>query len=184
MKIFMILLYFICSTSLFGQTNQQTQKGNYFASKSGDYFKKVIRPWKYQYIKTQTGDSIGAVKKIGEITFWRSEAIYDEVSKKYWKPDIRFDIYLASDSNYVRRLAKEIKLVSSCDSINKGGDVLLLGHFILVSSSACVNCSSSSNIDYCRKIVKHILESVSNKDTYNWDAILKQFIIEKEQFKS
>jgi hypothetical protein len=124
------------------------------------------------------------VKKIGQIIFWRSEAIYDSVAKNYWRPDISYDIYFLRDSLHVRDVSNKVRLVSSCDSINKGGDIFLIGNFILVSSSVCVHCSSLSNIDYCRKIIKRILESVPDKHRENWNKILKNLIIKKEAFKT
>ena len=169
---------------LSGQINQTTQKGNYFKTTSGGYFERVIKPWKYQFTKTDVDKANDSVNKVGQIIFWRSEAIYDNVSKEYWKPDISYDIYFLSDSAHIKNLANNIRLLSSCDSINKGGDILWVGHFILVSTSACVNCASSSNIDYCRNIVRRVLESVPKKDTYDWNLIIGQFIINKAKFKT
>lgn len=180
MKIFLIGLYLIGTTSIFGQSNPSRQNGTYFKTTSSEYFEKVIKPWKYQYTQTQVENDSDSVQKIGKIIFWRSEAIYDKISKKYWKPDISYDIY--SDSTYARNLAVKIKSLSSCAPLNKGGDILFVGHFILVSTSICVNCASSSNIDYCRNIINRIFESVPNKDTNDWNELLKQFIIDKAKF--
>jgi hypothetical protein len=184
MKVYFFSFFIIWTISSFGQTNQTSQKGNYFKTTSSDYFERVLKPWKYEYDQTQVDNTNDSVKKVGQITFWRSEAIYDNVSKEYWKPHISYDVYLDTDSAYIKNLSDKIRLLSSCDTINKGGDILFVGHFILVSPSACVNCTSSSNIDYCRNIIKCVLESVPNKDTYDWNAILKQFIIDKAKFKT
>ena len=185
MKNYFVFIFCLISTiSLFGQTNPATQKGNYFKTTSKDYFENVIKPWKYQYIEAQAGNLSDSLKKVGRIVFWRSSAIYDNVSKKYWKPDISFDIYVDSDSTYITGLSDNIKLLSKCATLNKGGDILFVGHFILLSSSSCVNCASSENIDYCRNIIKHVLKSVQDKDTYDWKAILNQFIIAKAKFKT
>ncbi len=63
MKILLILLFFFWTISTFGQTNLTRQKGNYFKTTSGDYFKKVIKPWKYQYTQTQINNAGDSVKK-------------------------------------------------------------------------------------------------------------------------
>lgn len=182
MKFLLIFFIFISSTSSFAQAPSSSHKGNYFTTTSHEYFEKVIKPWKYQFKKSNnTSDS---VKKIGEIIFWRSEAIYDSASKQYWKPDISFDIYPASALAYAKSLSDKIKLSSACDTINMGGDILKLGNFILLSSSPCVNCASPSNFDYCRNIMKRILSSVRDKETKNWNKILKQLIIRKGNFDS
>ena len=180
----LILLFFVVTITVFGQTDPMKPRGHYFKTTEGEYFEKVFNPWKYQYTQTQNDNRTDAANKVGQIIFWRSEGIYDNISKKYWKPDISFDIYTDTDSALIKDSAERIKSLSACDSINKGGDVFFIGHFILLSSSGCVNCASSSKFDYCRKIIKHILESVPDKDTYDWNVILNQFIISKAKFKN
>ncbi len=182
MRFFIFAVLTFWTVFSFGQTNQSASKGTTFKTTPGEYFEKVIKPWKYQYSQAEGEIRNESVKKIGRITFWRSKAIYDDVSKKYWKPDISFDIFPESDSAYLFNLADNIKAQSSCDVVNRGGDILVVGHFILISSSPCVNCASSSNIDYCRNIIRNLFESVSNKDTYDWNAILKQLVIDKGKF--
>ena len=182
MKSLLIIICFSSSVFVYGQTNSALQKGNYFKSTQEEYFNNTFRPWKYQFIKTDNFND--SAKKIGEIIFWRSSAIYDNISKKYWTPDIKFEIYLNNNYSIIKAQSDKIKLLSNCDNIKKGGDIFLIGHFILFNSSSCVNCSSSSNIDYCRNIIKRILEAVTNKETFDWNEILKQFIIEERKFKS
>jgi hypothetical protein len=182
MKItYVIIACFIYTTSLFGQTNPSTQKGTYFTVNAKDYFERVIKPWKFQF--TPANNSRDSIRKIGKIIFWRSSPVFDSVSKQYWKPDISFDIFPAADSLHCINLSGRIKSLSSCDSINSGGNAYLIGHFILLSTSSCVNCSSADNKDYCTTIVRRILQSVTHTDSYNWNRILKQFIIEKATFK-
>lgn len=185
MKVSIIItLNLIWTLSLSGQTNPTSQKGNYFKTTSDDYFERVIRPWKYQFTRSQAEPVNDSVNKVGQVVFWRSEAIYDNVSKTYWKPDINFDIYTDSDSMFCKNLSEKIRLLSGCGTINTGGDIFVIGHFILLNSSSCVNCASSSNIDYCRSIIKRILDAVPDKDTHDWNAVLKQFIIDKAKLKS
>jgi hypothetical protein len=181
MKIYFLILSLIFVLSASGQNNPTPQKGNYFTTTSDTYFQNVIKPWKYQFIQSLNTDSC---KSLGQIIFWRSRGIYDEVAKKYWKPNISYDVYSISDLTHVQNLAKKTRMVSSCDSINRGGDILIVGNFILVNTSPCVNCSSSSNIDYCRNIIKRVLDSVTLKENSNWDSILDQLIIDKSKFRS
>ena len=151
MRLILSIIFFIWTISSFAQASPTAQKGNYFTTTSKEYFVKVIKPWKYQY--TPTNNSSDSVKKIGQIIFWRSEAIYNSTNKQYWKPDISYDVYPASALAYANSISDKIKLSSTCDSINIGLDVLLVGNFILINSSPCVNCASPSNIDYCRNII-------------------------------
>jgi hypothetical protein len=183
MKIYFLLACIISSAEAIGQSAQSSPSGNYFTTTAKERFDNVIKPWKYQYIKADAASSDDSVKKMGQLIFWRSKAIYDPVAKTNWKPSIRYDVYSSADAAYAQRLADNIKQASSCDSINKGGDLLAVGQFILVSSSACVSCASSANIDYCRNIIKQVIASVPDQETASWNGILKQFIIQKARFK-
>lgn len=180
MKKFLLLFLVITTVTAFGQTTPPAKNGNYFETNSNNYFEKVIKPWRYQF--TATDNLKETEKKIGEITFWRSEALYDSVSQLYWKPNISYDIYASEHLNYVNSLAEKIKLNSTCNFINTGGDVLPVGDFILFTSSACVNCASVSNMDYCRNIISRIFNLVPNKNTNDFKKIIRQFIIKKGNF--
>ena len=174
----------MCAISLFPQTNSMMQKGTFFKTTPEEYFQKVIMPWRYQFIPAQTQPAGDSVSKVGHIIFWRSIGIYDNISKKTWKPDISFDIYQDSDSAFCKNLSDRIKKSSGCDSLRAGENIFTVGHFILLNSTSCVNCVSSSNINYCQNIIRRILEAVPDKETYEWSAILKQFSIYKGKFKS
>lgn len=180
MRLLLIIVILISSKINFGQTND-VSRGNYFKTTSDEYFKKAIRPWKYQFIKS---NSIGAdsIQKIGQIIFWRSEPIFDKPTNKNFSPHISFDIYSSSYFQFLQVKATNIKMTSSCDTINKGGDIILIGQFVLLSSSSCVNCSSPSKVDYCRGIIKRVLSSVKNIVTDDWIDILNQLIIERRDF--
>ncbi|MEO5967915.1 MAG: hypothetical protein ABIP69_06620, partial [Ferruginibacter sp.] len=156
LALFSCFVFTICS---FAQSKKVTPKGNYFETTSKKYFETVIRPYKYEYTPLVNNNDDSA-KKIGQIIFWRSEALYDAKSKKYWKPNIKYDIYRLSDWAFIKRFSDSIILVSNCDSINKGGDIKIVGNYVLLSTSPCVNCANLSNIDYCRNIVKRILQEV------------------------
>ena len=184
MKIFLIILFaFINVNYSAAQENQTTKKGNYFTRKPGEYKKNVIEPWSYQYIPLGRKETYKSIEKIGEIIFFRSEPIYDNVAKKYWKPDISYNVYTPADFKTLSILSDSIRLKSSCDSINRGGDIQFVGNFILVNSSSCVNCSSSSEIDYCRLLIKKFLSEAEIKNENNWNAIIRSLPINKGYFR-
>ncbi len=184
MKIFLITLFALVSfKSSIAQENQSSGKGNYFTSKPGEYFKNVIEPWSYQYTPADKKETYKSIEKIGEIVFFRRQPIYDNVTKKYWKPDISYDVYSPADFKTLSLLSDSLKLNSSCDSINRGGDIQFVGNFILIGSSSCVNCSSASKIDYCRLLIKRFLEEAGAKDENNWNAIIRNLPISKRRFR-
>lgn len=182
MKIVLFILTISFSLSLFGQPRCSKRNGNCSKTPQERYFVKVIKPWKFQYIQSLPGSG-DSINKIGKLIFWRSESIIDKGNNKYWNPDISYDVYLQSDWSFIKKLSDSILLVSNCDSINKGGDIQFIGKFILVNTSICVNCASSTQNDYCRSVVKQLLQSIPDKNVSNFDAIIKQFIIKKEKFK-
>lgn len=180
--IFALILCCAFSSSSLGQSNWPNYKGSRNGKKVFRHYISDIKFYKYEYNPSvkNTNDS---VNKIGQIVFWRSEDVYDRVAKKYWRPNISYDVYLLSDWTYIKKLSDSIILVSNCDSINKGGDIQIVGNYVLVNTSNCVNCASMWNRDYCRNKIKFVLESVPDKTALNFEGILKQFIISKGKFK-
>lgn len=182
MRCIFSILIIISSTVVLAQTNTSKQ-GNYFAATSDEYFNRVIKPWKYQFIKSNTSPT-DSTQKIGQLIFWRKEPIINKKTNEILKPQISFDVYSSANSEFLQSIAAQIKMNSSCDSINKGGDIFVIGRFTLLSSSSCVNCSSQSKVDYCRGIINKILSSVENTATDNWNDILEQFIIQQSNYIS
>lgn len=180
MKLLLIIMILISSKINFGQT-KDVNRGNYFKMTSDEYFNKVIRPWKYQFIKSNSIDT-DSIQKLGQIIFWRSEPIFEKTTNKNFIPQISFDIYSSLYSQFLLAKGMNIKMTSNCDTINKGGDIFIVGQFVLFTSSSCVDCSSASKVDYCRGIIKRVLSSVTNTVTDDWTDIIKQFIIEQRDF--
>jgi hypothetical protein len=79
-------------------------------------------------------------------------------------------------------LSLKIKEISPCDSLKKGGNILLIGRFVLLCPSLCINCISSENIDYCTNIVKKIFSNVNEQNTSDWNEILKELPIKSSVF--
>lgn len=182
MKTFFLLVILIFSGSnLLAQQDAGKETGNYFKSDGGRQFERTLQPWRYQYVASTYEEA--ASPKIGTLIFWRSISLYDKTTRMSWRPDICYDIYRQQDSALVTNLARKLRSYSTCDSINKGGDILSLGNFILFNSSPCVNCASSSNVDYCRNIIRYILSSVKQTDSNDFNKILKQFVIAKGKFR-
>ena len=91
MRLLLIITLLISSKINFGQTND-VNRGTYFKTTSDEYFNKVIRPWKYQFIKSNSINT-DSIQKLGQIIFWRSEPIFDKTTNKNFNPQISFDIY-------------------------------------------------------------------------------------------
>lgn len=175
------LLILISINTALGQQTNNNKSGHYFKQAPGEYFDRVIKPWNYQFTVNTTDSTNDNTKKIGSIVFWRTIAIPDQKINN-WKPNINFDIYTIEDIDTIANLSQKIKEASTCDSLSKGGSIILVGHFVLICPTLCTNCISSNNIDYCSNIIKKIFGYVEDKQTTNWTNILKQLPIGKGKY--
>ena len=167
-----IIFLLLSSLQGFAQTT-----GNDFATKQS-YFDRVLKPWKYSF-KLLDSDTTHNTP-VAKITFERSEAI--RVKKDRIKPAMSFDIYRIEDSSFCLEKAKMIKLTSSCTTPNIGGDIIMVGHYIFLNSSVCVNCGLTSGVDFCRSNIAALLSYLSkdrNDDVTLW---IKNLPIERIRF--
>ena len=180
-QIYLIGLCLIISENSFSQTSRVERKGNFFSTTQQKYFHEVIEPWRYDFL--QNIKLTYTEKGVGKLTFWRSEPIVDAKSGRKWKPNISFDVFLLTDRPDLKHLSDSLKLNSTCDSINIGGDIFLVGHFVLFNSETCIDCASTTKIDYCRNFVKRFLNSVTDKEIMDFEKILAQLEIRRQKFK-
>ena len=179
-------LFFLCfALAITCQALAQApvKKGNYFKTTHAEYHRKVIQPWKYDYTPANEPIPEGEIQKIGRIIFWRSESLPVNGADPNFKPSISFDIFLDYDLAYVIELTNKVRESATCDSVNMGGDIFPVGHFLLVNTSGCVNCADASSVDHCRNLIRRILQQVENTNTYSWSEIADQFLIEKRKYK-
>ncbi|MEY2702716.1 MAG: hypothetical protein RLY43_1352, partial [Bacteroidota bacterium] len=83
--------------------------------------------------------------------------------------EINFSIYKMSDIEKCKFQSVKTKALSSCISTNIGGDIHLIGNYILLNEDPCVNClNPKTEIDYCRPIIKYLLSNIiiSNDSTF------------------
>lgn len=178
---FFLIVVFVCKLSA-GQQIKNNNKGNYFTTNKNDYFEKTFKPWKYHYIPN-TDTLVTENKHIGTIIFWRSEPIITKSKNEGFKPYISFQVYTKQYFNWCASAAFEVFNQSNCAHINKGGTIISVGNFILLNATSCVNCSSDNSIDYCRAIVKKIMQNVEDTKTNNWNEILNQLMISSKKNK-
>lgn len=181
-KCLLVIISIITIQASHSQKSNSRKEGNYFKSSSAEYFDNVIKPWNYQYkANSLVTNNSNEIQKIGEILFWRTLSIADRKLNN-WKPNIIYDIYKIEDIDTCSMLSLKIKEISPCDSLKKGGNILLIGRFVLLCPSLCINCISSENIDYCTNIVKKIFSYVNEQNTSDWNKILKELPIKSSVY--
>lgn len=167
---------FLCIAGICPLITNAQQNGNYFKSSEKEQRQNTVDPWKYRFTPS---DSSGPGEKIGTIFFWRTVSLYDNTTKKYWKPSISYDVYNLSDVEFVEKKSAEIKSRSNCDSIHQGGEIEIVNTFLLLNTAECVSCLSGANVDYCRHIITLILAPLRSESIQNWNELLKRLPVPK-----
>jgi len=106
------------------------------------------------------------IKPIGLIKFIRTESIKDkqreEIYLEDWFPSIYFEIYDITELEHCKKISKTIKMFSSCEKANVGGDLILVKNYVFVNRGHCLNCVQSENeTDYCRPILDKIFSNLN-----------------------
>lgn len=171
--LFGIILFCFLQVSC-GQ-QKHANKGAYFISRES-FFDRTLKPYHYQL----TLDSVD--QAIGIITFWRTQPIFDPIQKVSWTPNISFNVYTLADKEKCTNISLKTKTNSKCETLNIGGDMLTVGNFILLNTSPCVECSNKAQVDFCRYILKHLLEYITDTNSTDLNYVFGQLPIKKENF--
>ena len=171
--LFGIILIYLFQVSCAQQ--KQADKGNYFIPKES-FFDRTLKPYNYQL----TTDIAG--RALGKITFWRTQPIFDQIQKSEWTPNITFSIYPLTDKAQCTDLSLVAKANSTCEIPNIGGDILIIGKYILLNTSTCVECADKAKVDYCRNILKHLFEYIIDTNSGDLNYLFGQLPIKRGTF--
>jgi hypothetical protein len=137
--------------------------------------------WNYQLDSPYVTRFQDSVKPIGHISFWRTKPISNDpgLYVQARAPAIDFEIFDIKDSSYCYKSSWRTIVASSCVPPDVGGDVFVIGKFIFLNRSACVNCGSygTPNIDYCRPTINFIFSRFSGNDISTLAGIVRQLPI-------
>lgn len=175
MKPLLIGIISFCFLQVICGQKQQANKGNYFIPKES-FFGRNLKHYNYQL----TIDTVNQM--MGIITFWRTEPIFDPKQRVSWTPNISFSIYSSKDKAKCIDSSLQIRANSTCEAPNIGGDMFILGNLILFNTSPCVECSKNPKVDYCRNILKHLLEYITDTNSSDLNYVFGQLPIEKGIF--
>ena len=129
-----------------------------------------------------------AVKPVGQLIFQRTHAAKDKIREELFNggfvPNVIFQIFDIKDSAYCFKKSRTIRTVSSCNSPDVGGDIVILGKYIFFANSVCLQCKGFDNsLDYCRPVINKIFLSVDRKKAASLEQMVKQFPIKGQVMK-
>lgn len=149
----------------------------HFSLFSQNDFIDNFNDWKFEYYPLENNNA--EASPIGVINFKRVNGL--EISEKliynnkFWFPNIEYSIYELKDSISCKRTSLIVQHKSSCVPPNIGGDYFVKGNFIFLNQHACLDCQSpSSDIDFCRPIIKSIFDSIKTNPETQLQDILNQ----------
>ena len=187
----LIAFLFLTWTKIFCQTvdTKMYDKPNYYYSKTDFSFVDTLSKWSYNLTlnsKSIWKDTV--TKPIAKITFFRTKALFDTISRRTygrdWAPRIDFEIYNITDSLKCFERSDFTRNVSSCVPPSVGGDIFVVGSFIFLNNDVCLNCDKYDNgIDYCRPTLKKIFSKVRLDKVSSLQEIIEQFDIKQGEPK-
>jgi hypothetical protein len=183
-QIIIIFGLFFLLNGLFGQSQSSflTYNQSYFYSKT-DYNKiDSLSLWNYSLDTNYIAQYKESIRPIGKITFWRIKPLDDGISLKIynqiWTPTISYEIFNMRDSAFCLKQSHQTRMLSSCVPSNVGGDIFIIGSFIFFNRNVCVSCTKyDSGQDYCRPIIRQIVDKVDKSKIESLAEIVRQFII-------
>ena len=136
-----ITISLLTSISIYGQRTELYNPKNEFYKKTNFNVIDTVDKWVFNIDTSYKGQHSDSVKPIGAITFIRASPLFDEkyykANNKLWSPYFSFEIFLLRDSVFCFSDSKKNRMVSSCLPPFTGGDILLIGNFILLNRRVC-----------------------------------------------
>jgi len=191
MKISITILFFLFATNSFSQKivfdTAKKQSSLYSAryySKTDLTLMDTLAFWNYVLDTTYHGRKTDSIKPAGQLIFWRTNPINDSISIKVygrrWVPYMTFDIFHITDSSYCYEISEETRFYSSCVPPNVGGDIIIVGKFLFLNHSVCLNCQRyDTKVDYCRPVINYVFSKVDKTKITSLQSLIDQFVIAK-----
>lgn len=185
-----ILTFLVISIIGFGQNKKMlafdTSSTVYYA-KTDFSFIDTLKLWSYRLDTTYKGTERDSFKPIGRLTFWRTKPIDDgseRLYNKFWTPRITFEIFTIAELTYCRKQSNQTRFLSSCVPPQVGGDIIVVGKFVLLNRDVCLSCQrNDTKADYCRPVLNYIFSGLDQSKITNLLSIVSQFPISAGQIR-
>jgi hypothetical protein len=172
-----------------GQTKQSIFLESAAINYSRTDFTKIDAVDQWFYLLTIMGSSKRKPgDKIAQLIFQRKEPVDDTLSlqvfNRKWLPNISFEVFGIADSTYCFGISEKIRLISSCVPPDLGGDIILIGNYVLLNRTSCVDCARyDTKQDYCRPVINKLLLDLDKSKIGTLEELVNQFPIKGEILK-
>ncbi|HXL55322.1 MAG TPA: hypothetical protein VN958_03630 [Chitinophagaceae bacterium] len=186
---FFIISFLLTVINLFGQKTSDRLYNSKDLQYSKTDFKVIdtLKYWNYSLNLSYKGQSSDSIKPMGQLIFWRVKSLPDKMSREVynsnWLPFMTFDIYKIRDSTFCKKISRQTIMLSSCVPPSVGGDMLIVGKYILLNKSVCLQCEKyDTNVDYCRPVINFVLNKAASNNALTIEEIVKAFPIKEGKF--
>jgi len=177
-RLIIITIVLFLTANLYAQQTRYTQDdtSKHYYSKTDFTEIDTLEFWKFNIDRSSELTKNDSINPIGTVRFWRTVSIDDSISikvyDKLWTPNISYSIYNVKDSIYCKKVSERVRFFSSCVPPDVGGDYIVLGEFILLNTSVCLQCGRYyTGLDYCRPILNSIIKQIDIEKIKSIDSI-------------
>jgi hypothetical protein len=188
--VLMFVAFLLSTLLLSGQSTHPSifSEDNFLYSRTDFAVVDTLVKWTYTLDLKYKGSPGDSVKPIGQIGFYRAAALPDSISRKVygtdWTPVMNFEIYNLRDATFCRKKTNLIRVTSNCVPPSAGGDMFIVGQWVFINPSPCVNCYKyDTNRDYCRPLIKYVFSKVDETKAVTISDIVSQFPIKESEKK-
>jgi len=178
-----ITISLLTSINIYGQRTELYNPKNEFYKKTNFKVIDTVDKWVFNIDTSYKGRHSDSVKPIGAITFIRTSPLFDEkyfkANNKLWIPYFSFEIFLLSDSVFCFSDSKKIRMVSSCLPPFTGGDILLIGNFILLNRKVCnaFSIKWDTDTDFARPVINKVLSTSNLSNIHSFQDFINELPI-------
>ena len=169
------LIFFIFNlfvSHVWGQSSTVYDTTDKYYSKTNFGYVDTVEHWTFTIDTSYRADLEDTIKPIGSIAFMRNVKMYDKkyfaANKKLWYPYLSFEIFYLRDSLFCSEESKLYRRISSCTAPDVGGDLLVIGDFILLNRYVCLHVRKwDDDIDYARPVINNILSNINQNKIHS-----------------
>lgn len=189
MKLYTFLFFLLVATNVHGQGHVFDTTTKHPAITGARYYSKTdfsevdtLQLWNYFLDTTYHGRKTDSIKPMARVIFWRTKAIDDSISQNVydhaWTPYIVFGVFGIGDTGLCYRQSAQIRYYSNCLPPEVGGDMIIVGKYVFLNFSSCLNCQRyDTGVDYCRPVLNYVFSHLDRTKITSLQSLVQQFSI-------
>lgn len=136
-----------------------------------------IADWRYMFDPTPDTLRESKVASLGHVSFIRKDSIPSELHQRLyhrgWRPGMSFHVFPITAYSDCSTEQRRVIHLSSCLEPNVGGDLFIVGQFVLFNRSVCLGCEWEDGIDRCRGPISEIVKVMEQRAPVTVDELVK-----------